>query len=58
LSWENIHLGGGPIGSHYLRCLIANYDEFLATGHPADRRRAWVAVHTACQWLCQLGGLS
>jgi hypothetical protein len=54
LTFEHERLGGGPIGTHYLRCLNAVYREFNTSGRRSDRFRAWIAITTTCQWLCQL----
>ena len=51
---EHDRLGGGQIGSHYLRCAYATYAELQATGTPEARFRTWLAVRTLCYWLAQL----
>jgi hypothetical protein len=54
LNREHDRLSGGAISEHYLKCLNAVYLEFLHSGSQRDRLRTWIAVHTLCQWLCQL----
>jgi hypothetical protein len=51
---ETKALSGGQIAEHYLKCARAAYVEFVVRGKPEDRYRCWLAIRTACQWLCQL----
>lgn len=55
LEGEHRRLNGGPIASHYLRCLEATYHAFQRSGSQTHRFQAWVAIKATCEWLAQLG---
>ncbi len=54
LDHEIVRLKAGFIGEHYLHCAEASYREFQSSQAVKDRFRAWLAIRTCCQWLCQL----
>jgi hypothetical protein len=54
LSAEHERLGGGPIATHYLKCVRGLYEQFRNSRCPHARYRSWVAITTLCGWLQQL----
>lgn len=50
LHTEHLRLRDGVIGTHYLRCLGAQYHKFLFTGDQRDRFRTWSAARVTGRW--------